>query len=753
MNNYQVIDADSQFTTRLKYFPKPWIPEQPVLRIFAQSNRGPRHSVFGEYHNLFPLAAAQLNDEQTSTVLKQIEQLLDPEPPDIIAYPNDSTIFALLPRVLAKWGGSPISLGLSPAFRRQTDYQLRAEINTKSQLPMRSGTLRVLFLDDSFTSGRTEEKAVEAVLDLLGRIGRQRNLVDWYTYVLVDRTDRGVEVELPRKRQPRNRRERVDMKSRRAHLCLGPRSAHPGECPLCAAGARLAHAAEWAVGARAEIRDCLSSAQNFFQQLQLDARKLPPEQLQPEATQALLFLCSQPLAGACFHISEKQFETWWDIVAAILYATINWADSCAYLPRKRLPELFRALLAMSAVNDQECARIISIAAAFLPPSIQVDLLHTLLPDLVTHGRLTGGGALIALAQSGLHNLESEFADDRVAKRLKTLRAAETTAIRKTLSELGRDPSLLPRCEVLRFDISALHEIPNTASHLWCVRMLTAVLHEGKHASFLMHELTRVANPRLNELKSNLAQCRMLFRFFLQDIAPTMAAELDPMLAGIEAADNIEALRPLGLEFIQRFWTNYIEKEFVTDALRIEDLLKTAQFETAVALEDAGLDQPYLEVVPTATSLSRWKAFAPHWEILKGHFSNLFLNAAKHFYLQQPTDLGLHFAALRRDLAFTDGGILSTARFVVLPENGFAYIIFSDRAASAEGKNLFGWYSGLSSAHAMLQLKGGDVRYFSSAEVACGLPGDWAPLTGTLAKIQPVFVNHFVTRLPLLLANK
>jgi hypothetical protein len=756
MKTYQVVDGDSQFTGPMHFFPKPWVPDEPILALFQQGKKGPRHSIFGEHHNVYPLAAGQLNAEQVAKVLEDLERVLQKEQPHIIAFPNDSTIHSLVPRVFDKLGGKPMLLSLNPAFRRQSDCQLRAELNVKQTLPVATGTVRVLFLDDSYTSGRTEEKAIDAVLDVLRRMHRTGSLVDWYSYVLVDRTNQGPQVELPRKRSPRHKRERVELKLRKAYVCLGPRSAHRGDCPLCAAGERMTNAIGWSVGTRAEIRTALDQAQALFTTVQLDTHALPEELIAPEINQALLFLFSQNLPTACFHITEKKFEKPADMAAALLFLAFNWADSCAFLPQDKLASVFQLVVREPSLNDAACAHLVSIATAFLPSSIQCEILQALLPDLVREGRLASGGALIALTLSGLSELQLEYPksvrniDQPLFARIF---ASVVHELGEQLDRLGATAELFPHCEVLKFDLATLKERPKTSSHLWCVRMLTAVLHEGKHASFLMHELTAVTNPRLPELKSNVAQCVTLFRLFLKDIAPKMAVDLEPLSAEVEAAPDIESLRPIALGLIQRFWSNYIEKEYVMDAQRIENLLKQARHRVRSDMEDLEVDFELFEIQPAPKDIWRWKSFAPHWEILQGHFENMFGNAIKYFNQQRPTDIAAHCRSLLKDPTFNCGHSVIYVTHIVASETGFYYILFSDRAASAEGKNLLGWYSGLSSARALLQLKGGDLMYFSAADVARGLPAEWAPLEPVIRVLPARYVNHFVTRLPLLLAFK
>ncbi len=747
----QVIDADSQFTKGLDYVNQPWVPDRPIAELFDHGHFRATHALFGAYHNLFPLATHNLKAPEIDSVVADIRSWFQGSA-DIIAFPNDSTIHGIVNRIKEAIGGKrTLTLGLSPAFRRQRDFELRAEGQAKRVSS--ANPLKVLFLDDSFTSGYTEERAMAAIRDFLIRAERSRAIVRWHTYVLVDRSGRkGAERPLFRPRL-KVERELAEIAGRRAYSTLGPRSSTAGECPLCAALERSSRAAAWALGARAEVQARLRDCQQVFaaEQLGVAATRLP--RLPDDIGLALLFLFSRPFPAACFHITEDTLDDPSRAAAALFFLAYTWPDSCAFVSKKRFARIFQLTVGHIKTESDIASRIGLYVAALLPASIQREVFLASFRQLLEQKAYGTIGALIALLMSSIDELKHRQSEDTSEDVLRALRGV----FRYTQDQFGQildeitegQPDLRPACAVVRCDLIAMREEPKQNSPLWSVRMLASILHEGKHPSFLLHELNAVAQPRLQQLKDGLSQCTSLMRPFLEEVAPALAKSLERDVARLEQTTTIEGVREVGNHLVKAYWRQYIEKEYVTDSDRTMSLIQKCQRNVNAMLYLRGIEADLFDIQPLDRGIARWRFFAPHWEILKDHFQNMLLNAVKHYYQDRPGDFGAHCSRLRKDESFMQGGILVTITQHIDPASSAHYTIFSDRGAVSNAENLMSWYSGLSSCRAHVQMKGGDVFHVRGTEIETTAPA----VRSALHKLAPKFSNHFVTRLPLILAEK
>lgn len=764
MNRYQIIDADSQFTEAFDYVSVPWIPHKRIKLFFDSEKRGLGHSIFGEHHDLYPLAASDLEDRQLQEIVEDINKIKKSFTRDtftIVTYPNDSTIHSIVHKIIDQIGEPDLILGLSPAFTHNDDFQLRVELNMESKNI--TDVINVIFLDDSYSSGKTEGRAIVAILDALQKLTKStkalkaRMSINWYTYVLVDRSNARIfEV-----RTLQSKKMDVNLMPRNFYFELSPKSARQNSCPMCSASSNIRKALVWAAGTRAEIRSTLEQASQFYRPTQLFSTFVVREKIMTWETKlSLLFLFSEALYKSCFYITEKKDWELYELEASLFFLCFNWHDCCAFIARDKLIELYRDLINQDSPSDYYCARITCITLSLLPSSIQYEVLHGILLDAVNKKRLTTVGVLIALSFSGISELQRDFTAEESRKHEETLAKKIRNALSWELTEqiniLSKKAEFFQRCEVLRCDLAALSDHPKISNPLWCMQMLTAILHGGKHASFLLYQLNEMLNPDMDQLKNNITQCINLMRQLLDSIGtPDSVEYLATLESDICKKTKIEEIRYLvNSKLIEPYWTNNIETQFVTDGKRLEDIIKNARTHVLAKYDKLENVSTNFFALSNVEKCDRsWRMFAPAADILLDLFTNLLGNPIKHYYEQDSQGISELCMKLLKDATFVTGGTLVWVQHKVISDNGAYYILFADRAACAEGKNLFWGNSGLSSSKAHLQLKGGDLVYFSKNDVSRGLPGEWAVLTPRISVLPNEFNNLFIIKIALLLTFK
>ena len=100
-----------------------------------------------------------------------------PGQPELIVFPAESTVFHLAKALQTAFDATTRipTVVAAPAFRNGLDMEMRLESSADVQIVLGKENLRVLFVDDSATSGRTELLCMNALLSERVKLLKARN--------------------------------------------------------------------------------------------------------------------------------------------------------------------------------------------------------------------------------------------------------------------------------------------------------------------------------------------------------------------------------------------------------------------------------------------------------------------------------------------------------------------------------------------------------------------------------------------------
>jgi hypothetical protein len=753
----KLVDADSQFTRPARLPDGLWQIKYPASDLLDKRCVFFCHSVFGGHHNMFPIWLRKLLSDNLDEVIRAVREFAFKEwkntAPDVLLYPSESTA-AYLVKPLAKEFGKqkPVPIMLGPAFRRWNTVVLRPELTNEAAPVFKRDRLKVLFFDDSISSGSTETNAIDALLDTFSRA----RAVDWLTYAIIARKPHLPQKPIRYRANTMKVLHRIRSYSFAAYAEMGPESLNSSVCPLCAARSRLEAAVGWSIGARVEIRSILQRADSIVAPVSLQRVNESLSLIPPDAEKALLYLSSLDLPDASIVINRLELIEDRQVFGALLFAAFNFSDLSAYAHPESLVALASRAATLVSRDDQKEAEMLLVAIAALPVSIASRLIETVTSGFVLRNCLNLNGAFFALLITGqaraLAQLEGE---NDASARLVTERAVEfRDGLFALLEKIegGAGTEQKSAVAVAINDLHTLGEPPQAEGDLWQIRILAALLHEGKHRSFLLNDLENVDGQTAQYVRLNLLHTLGLIRAFLSNVAPGTERTADDAVKRVNNAVTPADLNTVGLAILDELWFDNIGKEYLYDSAKLDQRIEYSIIEAKKRLRKHGLERTgWVQAIPTVCAESHWEMYGPVWPYLEEHFLNLLINPIKHYQKESPPDLADCVRIVQRaesePIAVPIVVIFSFAD----PKARTFNLVFADRAEQPDETKLLSWYSGLSSCRALLQTRGGELLYFARGDL-----GRY-PLLEERVRNIPVLceqhINFFITQLPIVLAYK
>jgi hypothetical protein len=279
--SYYVVDADSQFVQKSAALPDEWFVDERVAALVDAGYLLFGHRTFGQFHHVF---AVRLRGMKTGRILREIaddaagacKRCLGGMP-SLILFPGDSTagfILEDLVNVVSGFPGPESHVLLSPAFRGYGTGGLRMELSAANRRVLASPEpLRILFFDDSISTGNTQRRALDAFLSQRSKNKPPQTKDSWLTYAVVRRRARlrpGDSVITARDAMAM-RRELEKAFICDAQFCsIGPEASTAVSCPFVPAAQRMRAVAEWAKTCRGGIRQIVLLALRWVSERELE---------------------------------------------------------------------------------------------------------------------------------------------------------------------------------------------------------------------------------------------------------------------------------------------------------------------------------------------------------------------------------------------------------------------------------------------------------------------------------------------------
>ncbi len=595
------IDADSQVTAPWAELASEWLLSDRTCDLVDSGAISIGHSVFGELHHVVALVLRDLSAGFHEIIAKDISkhcQRFLGGPPDFVLFPGYSTISYFLENLSEipsdQW------IVLTPAFRSYGRFQLRLEMSGEQNRRIRSrAPLRMLFLDDSRSSGATEREALDAFVRTRVPVRkyvpvRESHPDKWLSYCILRRGIRWTPREpitkgrLHGKSSPLQApqpRSRPIIKAESSYFCeIGPEASTTATCPFVDASRLVNAAIAWVSNCRPQIGDALMQVQDQVKPRQLTHRGPTERLLKPAGAKSFLHLCSLDLPRAARRIHNAADLDRNQLQAGLLFASLNYTDITSYLSHSRLFELFSAAALLTVDDSRYDATILLTSIAVLPTSIIAELTYSVLSALVQAGSPDTASALLALTflsfdtlahnrghapvtgdrlvndalQSAVQSSGDASADE--VEIIRRLRSEQVVAVNSTLHSLDSpDRRKNDVAGLVLRDMLAIGSGPGIENVVIVARKLASLLYPGDHGFFLASQLENLDSGGDHMAIRTMLQAVSLSRAF----AAHLHVDVDDLLDDAErdiaelrsdsSTQRNARLRQIGMELRSSLW--------------------------------------------------------------------------------------------------------------------------------------------------------------------------------------------------------
>lgn len=747
-----LVDADSQFIARASVSQQHGELPERTANLVARRKIAFGHWEAGSRHNACVVLLRDLDPDTNREIADYVNAEWRvrglPGQPDLIVFPAESTVFHLAKALQTAFDAKvkiPTVMA-APAFHIGLDVEMRLEPSDEVHAVLSTDKIRVLFVDDSATSGRTELLCMNALLSerakLLKARGKRERGLTWCSYVIAERSVSGdgghpMETILA---------ARVQKYVRMFFTRFAIASVPEGQCPLCVAAARMQRSYKWAAGSRQAIRSLIYAASGLLRVRSIEASTIGEPIILPEDERELLRLLSMPFECAALDLIDSPFPERSD-VGRMLFFALRYMDLRSYI-RSEIGAALIVAACEAAVSDRIRQVSFILALAILPASVQGEILKDLLAIATGLGAINFAGAMSATVFAAHYDaLEPLSSTDslRVGGDLRDRQQEKLfiecmTAIDETsvAAEFG------DAAGVISSDMRLLYAPPRMQDTLWLARRLSHLLSRGRHASFLARQIEDPAQTDASVIRDSVYHALTLFRALCGQlgIEDTAIVRLLDRLQQIEKHDK-NGIRAIGFDLIDREWENGIVAQFFHSPHQIANILRRCRNRIYASRAESPLPINAIRLIDADESISGWFGFGPKPGILESHFDNLFENAFK-FYARS-TNATQKLSRIRYNPN------LDKSASVPIVEMGFfacetrerLFVYCADRGRHAAEAELFASVRGLTNARAHLQNFSGDIEYYSDSSIG-GVKGP--PQMEGLVKAD--YANFFITTLPL-----
>jgi hypothetical protein len=624
----RIVDANSQFTETINGRLEP-LPERATALIKAEG-LSLSHRVFGRNHHIVPILIRALVDREILTRIlvdlrAHIQDAFGSEP-FVILYPSESTISYVIRRNDENLLPPDRCVALLPAFSRYGRRHLVPDHRDKTLLSIP----RILFLDDSISSGTTEQLAQEAWQAALYQPprGRRHNTdLKWLTYAIVRR---GVFLDVRQGGSDGSDVVRPWGQHLVRHYCaVGPRPFSPGDCPLCAGLERAKTAYR--------LAEPLQNRASGLLKVLIDTLRPAPVEghtrtliLDPPSAAEFLELASNPMTEAAHHLTEIRSPA---SSAVLLFTAFHAADLCAYLSLSSIANVVSDYASAIPEDDSTEATHLLVAMSVLPLNIARAVVDPVTTALLANGHIATASAVIALVLAQTNSLLAQF---EVAGMKKEQRLERLDHLLKLLTgtvtkaSLFGTPVAQAASRVLQVEINAMSSPYGSSGSLQLARTLSALFYDGAHATLLLPQLESLSADSLPFVQRQMFSAISTLESFaaMTDVfAPTILNEPRKRMADATVAGDCDRFREEA-RTVFKYWEQLKNRHFHS----VRQVHEQAVFGLTAALNQYNkLRGTYLwfEVVPPPESIMGWLLLGPEAEHIQGHFKNLFTNTLDH----------------------------------------------------------------------------------------------------------------------------
>ena len=674
----------------------------------------------------------------------------------ILFFPGDSTAIYLVEKFAAELNSAGKVVVASPAFRAYGEYALHLELSPRHELPKPwAKNLDVLFFDDSLSSGKTESHAIDAFFRYRPKF-LEKSKIRWLTYAVLRRGQRPRSGESAPNHDNPARAKYRDFDYKPAEFgVIGPESLSHATCPICCASARVRNAITWTLGARLSVRELLERLDQLIEARSIEHLASPLPALDVTITRELLRLCGMPMQEACVHLWRCFFqgaqlpEAVEDTLAALLFVGLHHNDVGSYLAHDHVIALIRIAAQAISVERQEQLDAFLIALSVLPSSIVENAMPSLLEVFIASEEVDVIATVLSLVFSGQHHtLLGIFSRESHGHRLETIQQRRSDLIRR-VRQLFDHPSPQHHIaidnvrEIALADLSTICSPPSEEKPAWIARTLSALLHKGKHQSFLSDRVDNLSSATVSTVRHGLLQALQLMRRLPATVIDHWLPLIETLTRDTHACldTDITTCRNLATAVMDDLWKDSIHRKFFLLPKPFQQTLRLCTIAPVDDYHASGVTTEHILLLPCDEATMAREAFGPDETFLTSHLQNLLVNPFTHFPLDK-------FKPQQGEPPVIVGYLK------VDEDTGRLLLVIADRAKPPERENLFTRAHGLANVRAIMQIFGGDVEYIPAA--AGILESKHAPTPQqkqyfSERQLDPsCYQNLFVTSFPLML---
>jgi hypothetical protein len=780
-----VVDSDTQTISEVKRLSfDAWRSRsQRLTGMLAKGDLVVAHGVFGERHHTLYTRLSRASDDLRFDLVTDIAQNCDKffdGAPDVVLYPSDSTIVYLL-RERRRIGGEQY-IPLASQRAGQGAPKLMLEADGEFSGMGRDTSLKVLFLDDSRSSGDTERAALDAYLaqrSRMLRLGGKTGVTDrWLSYVVLNRQGVG---------DPNKGTTARPIRSGSASLTFAPRhyvqsgvlAMDTRSCPFEDAENALRHALEWLRYARPALRERLKSTHRWVGGSSIEESEECPA-LSPEVAEWFAFLSDHERPSGLLVATEGTSDAN-RLAAACLFLAVHGGEAAAYLSDKEFSTPFLHAADIVASDDAELATVLCIAIWLLPPSVTSEFVTDLAVRLWRRDLGETAGCILAAffgrfdkAVEMARKTATEFDDFNTEEPSDNRRPAAMATLRQKhwqelWSAVQQEGATLPpsgttavaRCDLLVFrDGAAEHDAVTTARQLGALGVAARL----DHLSFLRCRLAQGKVEEVHPLVKTASRCATsLLRLLGLDAPQSQRARehmLDDLVGDLDTCETEQRRQEVAAEYRKTAieYCEYIHQEgplnrHFTMGKVLFNMLCTAVSDTHGALVETGRTDGLInllianDVVPQ--DVCRQMLLLPDATSMQDILANLVRNPFDHLLDDSTSVEPVQAYRLVLDqLARTvDPPFIRTHIHFDGNANSVSLVVM-DKGKKVRRPNLFNPRHNLGNARFLLEVFGGRLRY---SDLAQDHDGEYAGLDAVRSTIGAhayrAFVNAFILELP------
>jgi len=257
-------------------------------------------------------------------------------------------------------------------------------------------------------------------------------------------------------------------------------------------------------------------------------------------------------------------------------------------------------------------------------------------------------------------------------------------------------------EIILADLNTISAPPHEDRPAWVARTLCALLHRGRHPSFISEQIKSLSSSTVPLVIDGLMQALKL----MQCLPPSAVDHLEPRIEGLKQhlracnRTDVETCRRLADAVMDELWDSSIHKNhFIYPKLLFKNL-KDGIIPMISSFPDSGIRPEHIIILPCDETTLDCEAFAPGKITLTSHVQNLIINPFKHYPMEK-----FKVEEHRSPVAIAYLKIDEIQERLLL--------VVADRSKPPIRENLWTLIHGLSNVRASMQIFGGDVEYCPS----------------------------------------